>query len=198
MSRSPRPGGQDPSVEKRTAFEPPARLAEREPAQARVRRPAATAFGVVLVVLRVAAGVIWLVSLALQWDEIVERELDLVLEGRPEAAAADAGLTLVLVAGSILLAIELVLALLVWYGSNGARITVMLFATATITVAAIDSFTGEIEVTIRTTFLTVALDILILLALSSREARAFARRTRGLARPRTIDEARARGAEPDS
>ena len=186
MSRSRRPGSTEPTVEKRTAFEPPARLAEREPAPARVRRPAATAFGVILVVLRVVAGIIWLVSLAVQWDEIVERELDVVLEGRPEAAAADAGLTLVLVAGGILLAIELVLALLVWYGSNGARITVMLFAAATITVAAIDSFTGEIEVTILTTFLTVALDILILLALSSREARAFARLTRGFARPRPV------------
>jgi hypothetical protein len=52
---------------------------------------------------------------------------------------------------------------------------VMLFATINITIAAIDSFTGDTEVTIRTTFVTVALDILILLALSSRNARAWAR-----------------------
>ena len=162
-------------------------MAELEPPPERVRRPAATTFGTVLVVLRVIAGVVWLVSLALQWDEVLERELDLVLEGRPEAAAADLGLTVVLAVGSILLALQLVLAVLIWFGSNGARITVMLFSTATITAAALDSITGDVEVTIQTTFLTVALDILILLALSSREARSFARLTRGFARPRRVD-----------
>jgi hypothetical protein len=175
------------SVEKRAAFEPPARLAEREPRPQRVRRPAATTFGTVLVVLRVIAGVVWLMSLALQWDEVVEHELDFAIEGHPEAAASDAGLNLVLVVGSILLAIQLGLAVLIWFGSNGARITVMLFSTANITIAALDSITGDVEVTIQTTFLTVALDILILLALSSREARSFARLTRGFARPRRVD-----------
>jgi hypothetical protein len=171
------------SVEKRAAFEPPARLAEREPRPERVRRPAATTFGTVLVVLRVIAGVVWLMSLALQWDEVVEHELDFAIEGHPEAAASDAGLNLVLVVGSI----QLGLAVLIWFGSNGARITVMLFSTANITIAALDSITGDVEVTIQTTFLTVALDILILLALSSREARSFARLTRGFARPRRVD-----------
>ena len=50
--------GPDLPVEKRTAFEPPARLAEHEPLQRRMRRPAATAFGSVLVVLRVIAGTV--------------------------------------------------------------------------------------------------------------------------------------------
>ncbi|MFE5670223.1 hypothetical protein ACFQ58_01310 [Agromyces sp. NPDC056523] len=187
MSRRGRGAPTGPtSVEKRTAFEPPARLAEREPPLERVRRPAATAFGTVLVVLRVIAGVIWLVSLAAQWDEVVEHELDIAIEGRPEAAAVDAGLTLVLVVGAIILVVQLALAVLIWFGSNGARITVMLFSTANITIAALDSITGDVEVTIKTTFLTVALDILILLALSSREARSFARRTRGFARPRRV------------
>jgi hypothetical protein len=190
VSRARRPATSGPAqVEKRAAFESPARLAEREAVPSRptrVRRPAAVTFGTALVVLRGIVGIVWLIALAAQWDEVVERELDVVLEGRPEAAAADAGLALVLVAGSALLVIDLVLAVLVWFGSNGARIAVMLIATANITVAAIDSFTGEAEVTIRTTFLTVALDILILLALSSRESRAFARLTRGFALPRRI------------
>ena len=43
---------------------------------------------------------------------------------------------------------------------------------------------GEVEVTIRTTFVTVALDILILLALSSRNARAWARLPRRTRRTR--------------
>ncbi len=188
--RAARPAPAGPTdVEKRAAFEPASRLAEREPPLERVRRPVATAFGTLLVLLDVIAGTVWLVSLALQWDEVVENELDFVLEGRPEAGAADQGLTVVLVVGGVILAIQLVLSVLIWFGSNGARITVMLLSTANITLAAIDSITGEAEVTVQTTFLTVALDILILLALSSREARSFARRTRGFARPRRVDSA---------
>ncbi|MEI5582843.1 MULTISPECIES: hypothetical protein [unclassified Agromyces] len=160
--------------EKRAAFEPPARLAEREPIRRRMRRPAATAFGSVLVLLRVIAGVLWLVSLALNWSA-VEREFDVRLGGASAAAASDAALAIVLLIGGTVLAIDVVLAVLIWFGSNWARITVMLFATINITIAAIDSFTGDAEVTIRTTFFTVALDILILLALSSRDSRAWAR-----------------------
>lgn len=161
-------------VEKRTAFEPPARLAEHEPLQRRMRRPAATAFGSVLVLLRVIAGVVWLAAVALNWSA-VEREFDVRLGGASAAAASQAALAVVLLIGGTVLAIDLVLAVLIWSGSNWARITVMLFATINITIAAIDSFTGETEVTIRTTFVTVALDILILLALSSRSSRAWAR-----------------------
>lgn len=166
--------GPDLRVEKRTAFEPPARLAEHEPLQRRMRRPAATAFGSALVLLRVIAGVVWLAAVALDWSA-VEREFDVRLGGASEAAASDAARTIVLLIGGIVLAIDLVLAVLIWFGSNWARITVMLFATINISIAAIDSFTGDTEVTIRTTFITVALDILILLALSSRNARAWAR-----------------------
>jgi hypothetical protein len=166
--------GPDLPVEKRTAFEPPARLAEHEPLRRRMRRPAATAFGSVLVVLRVIAGTVWLAAVALNWSA-VEREFDVRLGGASDAAASDAARTVVLLIGGTVLGIDLVLAVLIWFGSNWARITVMLFATINITIAAIDSFTGDTEVTIRTTFVTVALDILILLALSSRNARAWAR-----------------------
>ena len=184
--RAPRPSStRGPvEVEKRAAFESPGRLAEREPAQPRMRRPLATAFGSVLVVLRVIAGAVWLIALAAQWDTLVEQEFDVRLEAASDAAASDAALTLVLVIGGTVLAIDLVFAVLIWFGGNWARITVMLFATINITIAAIDSFTGDVEVTIRTTLLTVALDILILLALSSRESRAFARTTRGFRRSR--------------
>lgn len=166
--------GPDLPVGKRTAFEPPARLGEHEPLQRRMRRPAATSFGSVLVVLRAIAGAIWLAAVALNWSA-VEREFDLQLGGAAEAAASDVARSVVLLIGGTVLLIDLVLAVLIWFGSNWARITVMLFATINISVAAIDSFTGDTEVTIRTTFLTVAIDILILLALSSRDARAWAR-----------------------
>lgn len=166
------------SVEKRPAFESPAVLATPVTPPASMRRPAATAFGAVLVWLRVAAGIGWLVSLGLRWDEILRSELEIELAGRDEQAASDLVLTLIVVAGVIVLTIELALALLIWRGSNWARITVMLFSTISIVISWIDSVTGTTEITLRTTFVTLALDILVLLALSSRNARAYARRPR--------------------
>jgi hypothetical protein len=59
----------------------------------------------------------------------------------------------------------------------------MIFATLSITAAAIDYFADGADITIRTTLVTLALDILVLLALSSRAARAYARRPRPRARP---------------
>lgn len=166
------------SVEKRPAFESPAVLATPVTPPVSMPRPAATAFGALLVWGRVAAGIAWLVSLGLQWEQIVRTELQIDIDGRDEQAATDLVLTLVIVAGAVVLTAELVLGLLIWKGSNWARITVMLFSTISIVVAWIDSVTGSTEITLRTTFLTLALDILVLLALSSRNARAYARRPR--------------------
>src|SRR5690606_15404334 len=55
--------------EKRPAFEIPAELAKPPVVDVRMRRPVATAAGAALVLLRVLAGVVWLVSLALQWPD---------------------------------------------------------------------------------------------------------------------------------
>ncbi|MBT2516964.1 hypothetical protein J7E29_05920 [Streptomyces sp. ISL-90] len=167
------------NVEKRSAFEPPAVLVERETPPPRMRRPIATSFGAVLVVLRVLAGVVWLVALAVQWDHVLTEDLDIELEpGTDLAAASDVILAVVLVVGAIILLAELALALLVYRGSNWARITVMVFATLSISGAAIDYFSGDAEITLRTTLITLSLDILVLLALSSHNARAYARRPR--------------------
>ena len=70
------------------------------------------------------------------------------------------------------------LAVLVYFGNNAARLAVMIVATLSITLAATDYFTGGEDITLRTTLVTLALDILVLLALSSRAARAYARRPR--------------------
>ena len=87
------------SVEKRPAFEPPALLAEPDAAPATMRRPAATVFGALLVVLRVIAGVVWLASLALQWDRILRDDLHIEIEGASEAEAAEMVLVFILVFG---------------------------------------------------------------------------------------------------
>jgi hypothetical protein len=165
------------SVEKRPAFESPAVLVRPDATPTVMRRPVATTFGAVLVVLRVVAGVVWLISLGLLWRKTLVEDLGVPLDSDAEAdAGSNAVLTVVLVAGGIVLAVELVLALFIFRGSNWARITVMVFATLSITGSAFDYFGEDAEITLRTTLITLALDILVLLALSSRNARAYARR----------------------
>ncbi|MFB6611392.1 hypothetical protein ACFCVO_13790 [Agromyces sp. NPDC056379] len=165
------------SGEKRPAFESPIVLASPAPDPPVMRRPVATTFGAVLVVLRVLAGVVWLISLALLWRKTLVEDLGIPLDSDAEAdAGSNAALTFVLVVGGIVLVVELVLALLIFRGSNWARITVMVFATLSITGSAFDYFGADAEITLRTTLITLALDILVMLALSSRNARAYARR----------------------
>lgn len=169
-------------VEKRPAFESPAALAERTVVDPEMRRPAATTVGAALVVLRVVAGVIWLVALSLQWRDLVSDEFDAVLDvqvtGDESTAAADLGLAVVLVLGGIVLLFDLVLAVFIYRGHNWARIVVMVVATLSISGSFVTWWVGDQEVTLQTTFLTLSLDILIMLALSSRAARAYARRPR--------------------
>ena len=170
------------TVEKRPAFEPPATLIRPQPVPPTMHRPAATAFGALLVVARVVAGVVWLISLALSWPRLVAEELEITIDSVPAEEASNIVLAVILVGGAVVLGVELVLAVLVYRGSNWARITVMVFATLSVSLAAIDYFTGETEISLRTTLFTLALDILVLLALSSRNARAYARRPRDRAK----------------
>lgn len=164
--------------DKRPAFESPVVLAEPVTPPAAMRRPAATSFGAVLVVLRVVAGVVWLIALALQWDEILQ-DGEVAIDLPPgEADTVDAFLLVIIGVGVVVLLIEIGLAVAVYFGSNAARLTVMIFATLSITISAIDYFGEDAEITLRTTLVTLALDILVLLALSSRAARAYARRPR--------------------
>lgn len=166
------------TVEKRPAFEPPTALVQRQPAPPSMRRPAATTFGAVLVVCRVLAGVVWLFALALSWRQVVADDLDITIDSVQAEEASNLVLGVILIGGAAVLLVEIVLAVLIYFGSNWARITVMVFATISISVSAIDYFGADAEITLRTTLVTLALDILVMLALSSRNARAYARRPR--------------------
>jgi hypothetical protein len=166
------------SVEKRPAFEPPSELIAPVVPPPEMRRPTATAFGALLVVCRVVAGVVWLTVLAVQWNDIVRDELHIEIEDASESEAAGVVLAVILAFGAVILLIDLMLAVLVYRGNNAARLAVMIFATFSIIAAAIDYFGEGTEITIRTTLVTLALDILVLLALSSRAARAYAQRPR--------------------
>jgi hypothetical protein len=169
-------------VGKRASFEPLTRLAERDtdrmPRAQASRRPIATALGALLIVVRVLLGVVWLVSLAVQWPTLLQTELDIHIDDVADAEAANIVLWVILVVGAVILVAQLIFAWLVYRGSNWARITVMAVAVLSTLIPAIDYFGGDAEISMRTTLLTLAADILVLLALSSRSARAYARRKR--------------------
>jgi len=164
------------SGEKRAAFEPPAELVRPVTASPDMKRPGSTAAGAVLVVLRVIAGVVWLVALAAQWDRVLEEDGGIDPESA-EGVASYGVLAFIVVFGAVVLLVQLLLAFAVYRGSNAARLTLMILATLSIMVSWVDYLAGQ-EITLRTTLVTLALDILVLLALSSRAARAYARRPR--------------------
>lgn len=159
-------------VRKRSSFEPATALVGRDaPLAASAKRPLATTLGAVFVMGRAVVGVLWLAAFALVWGDLAAEEgID------PEIAGIL--LAWVLGAGGVSVVVLVLLGWLIWRGSNTARVLVMLGLTMSITVAAIGYFAEGEEITIHTTLLTVALDILVLLALSSRDARAWARRPR--------------------
>ncbi len=148
-------------------------------------RPVPTTLGFLLMLLRVLAGVLFVVLTVLGWREFVEAELasaggTLTAEER-SAAGLVAGIGIgVFVAG---LVFYLVLALLVLRGSNRARIASMAYSAFLIVIAAIDFFNGGPQVSLRNNLLGLPLDILVVLALSSQRSRHWARRRRRAARP---------------
>ncbi|MBP1326537.1 hypothetical protein JOF28_001769 [Leucobacter exalbidus] len=140
------------------------------------KRPTVLTLGALLVFLRAAGGVIWTVSFILNWHHVaktydLDNELGAVL------------FTIVCVTEAIWLVVLVLLAWLVLRGSTVARMLVMVGSTIGISVAAFDYFTAGQEITMRTTLLTLTLDILLLLALSSRDTRAW---TRGRKRARQL------------
>lgn len=170
---------------KRSAYESPVRLAQPVDPPPTMRRPVATTLGAILVMLRVVAGVVWLAALALTWRDVLRDEggIDAVPGSADDRALGDL-LVVILVVGGLGLLVVLAFGIAVFRGSNAARLLVMAFTSLSITTAAVDYFAGAEEITIRTTLVTLSLDILVMLALSSRAARAYARRPRRRRRAR--------------
>lgn len=161
---------------KRPAFESPVRLARPPVFDPAMTRPISTVAGAALVLLRVAAGVVWLVSLGIQWPSLVH-EADAELDGvalTPEQVGM--GFAAVAVIVGIVLLADVALAVLILRGRNTPRVIVMTFSTLSIASTFAAWWVQGQEIRIDTTFLTLALDILVLLALSARPAAAYARR----------------------
>lgn len=165
---------------KRSAVEPAVAILDRDPVLSpNAPRPGPIIGGTVLVLLRAVAAVIWGIGFVRTWPQTVDT---LHLEGDPELAQIV--LWVLLGFGAAWTLFLLLLARWLWRGSNVARLLVMLWSTVSISTAAVDYFVSGAEITVRTTLLTLALDILVMLALSSQGARAWARRPRHLKRQR--------------
>lgn len=140
-------------------------------ARADAKRPGSIALGAALVLGRAIAASVWLVGFTVTWGATAA-ELSLDHETSTVAywiiAVMNIMLTLILVLFSWL----------IWRGSNFARVITMLVLTLSILGSAVGYFVQGQQITVRTTLFALALDILVLLALSSRDARAWARRPR--------------------
>ncbi len=134
-------------------------------------RPLATTLGALFVFGRGIAGLLWIGGFALVWPEYAAEE------HVPTDIRTLMLWVIVCIAVPAAL-ISLVLAWSIWRGSNTARVLVMFGVTISTLTSAVGYFANGEKITIHTTLLTVALDILVLLALSSRDARAWARRPR--------------------
>ncbi|MET0784997.1 MAG: LssY C-terminal domain-containing protein [Leifsonia flava] len=166
--------------EKRAAFESSLDLARPVAAAPTAKRPSTITMGAVLIVLRVIGGSAWLVQLATEWDGIVN-DVTVDVDGVDPADVPGIEhllLWVIVGIGVLVLVVELSVVLLVYRGVNWARMLVLVFATLGIVVAAVDVAAGGEGITLRTTLITLSLDILVLLALSSRSARAYSRRER--------------------
>jgi hypothetical protein len=161
---------------KRPAFEPASELLKpvrRDPA---MKRPVSTVAGALLVFLRVVSGLIVLVMIVLDWRSTLT-EVDVSIEGVESTPdVAQAVLISVVIFLAVVLLVDAALALFILTGHNWARVTVMTFSAISIAGAFIQWWSEGQEITINGSLLTLGLDILILLALSSRSAAAYARR----------------------
>lgn len=161
------------SDRKRRANEPvEVLLTQSEGAELRVpTRPVSTMLGALFVFGRGLAGLLWLGVFLLAWPE-------LAVKADVEADIRTLVLWIFLSVGLLFSLTSLLIAWSIWRGSNLARVLVMVGVTISTIAAAVGYFVNGDTITIKTTLLTVSLDILVLLALSSHDARAWARKPR--------------------
>ncbi|WP_314146837.1 LssY C-terminal domain-containing protein [uncultured Leifsonia sp.] len=144
------------------------------------RRPLPTALGALLMLLRIAAGTLTVVLTVLSWPQVIQAEF--AASGTSltpdERQIADLVFGIAMGVFAAGLVFYFLLALLVFTGSNWARIASMSYSALLIVIAAIDFFNGGPQVTLHANILGLPLDILVVLALSSQASRQWARRPR--------------------
>lgn len=146
-----------------------------------VKRPVPTTLGVLLMVLRVLAGVGYVVLNLLDWQRFVVSEVGSATVTPAEQSTVSLVLAVAMGVFGAGLVLYFLLALLVFFGSNWARIAAMSYSALIIVISAVDYFNGGPQISLRNNLLGLALDILVVLALSSKRSRLWARSPRGSA-----------------
>lgn len=175
-----------PAPNKRVASEPASALFEREAERTTpLPRPNSIVGGVALIAMRAIAAVAWTIGLVREWPEIVP---ELELDDTGEYAEQMSNLILGTIVGFEIVWVLTLLcfAWLVFRGNNIARFLVQLGTAGSIAFAAVSYFVLGEEITIRTTLITLAIDILILLALTSRASREWTRQRASLRRAQRL------------
>lgn len=167
--------------EKRVAFEPPVDPTTADPA---MRRPASIVTGSVLVLLRAAAGALWAASVAFSlppWLRAFAGAASGNADEPLDLSVSDLGVGTAVFLGvlGVVCAVQVVLGIRIFFGGNLARVLVMVISVGSISASFVGWWTYGQQITVNTTLITLSLDILVLLALSSRDAAAYARRPRG-------------------
>lgn len=165
-----------PGPAQRPAYEPIDRLLRPTPYDPDMRRPATTVAGACLVLLGAVVSVLSMVDIATNWHTYLK---SIVLEiggAVPTPDVVNASLAVILGVIGVTAVVELLCGLLILRGSNAARVLVMIVSAISISAAFVSWWARDQEITLRTTLLSLAVDILVLLALSSRSAAAYARR----------------------
>jgi hypothetical protein len=160
--------------EKRPAFEPAERLLRPPHYDPAMKRPLTTVAGALLVFLSGFVNVLTIIELLLSPDPFAGEPID--LDGVTREQAVGVGIAFAVGVLVVLILVDVVLGILILRGSNWPRVLVMIIAVFSICVAFGTWWAGEQEITLKTSFLSTALDTLVLLALSSRSAAAYARR----------------------
>jgi LssY C-terminus len=155
-------------------------MAIRMRAERAARRPSPTSLGVLLMALRIIAGISSVGAALFGWRSFVNGTLagGQSLSADEFAAASILGSIVFIVLG-IGLAFYLILAVLVARGSNWARIAAMAFSATLIVGTTIRYFNGVPEPGLfssLSSLLGTPLDILVVISLSSQRSRTWARR----------------------
>jgi hypothetical protein len=147
---------------------------DRPPSDSRNRRPATTIVGAVFVGARAAAAVLLALSMVLFKDAHVGS----LMQPLAGPAVTEAQAELAVTAGTVVVLLfalaEILLAWFVFRGRNWARTVAMALSTAAICFQAVDVFRGGPDITLQANIPGLTLDILLLLALSSKRSRDYA------------------------
>jgi hypothetical protein len=135
-----------------------------------VKRPISIYLGVLMILLRAITTVVTAVNLAVDWKQV-----DISLDANTTAdmsALSGAVFVALMSFFGIAVVVDLVVAVLIFRGSNRARFAAMILATIMVVGSAVDFFADGTSFTLENGGL-LSLDILVLVALSDSDARDF-------------------------